>query len=150
VSGAFVAGNDAGRAYNTFPTMNGQWIPDEYWSFPGIRNAFESTAAVQLHHRVLALSSAAGVTGLWLAGRRLPLPTPVKVALHGVAGITAAQVRVLGFGVLVQFRGFLGLPWNQAGGGRRYSCRWVCLWSVERVWRGEGRVNLARVGSFQE
>jgi heme A synthase len=28
LSGAFVAGIDAGMAYNTFPKMNDQWIPD--------------------------------------------------------------------------------------------------------------------------
>ena len=46
-----MAGNDAGHAFNSFPKMNGQWVPDEYFEFPGWRNAFESTAAVQLHHR---------------------------------------------------------------------------------------------------
>ena len=51
LAGAFVAGNDAGHAYNSFPKMNGQWLPDEYFELPGWRNAFESTAAVQLHHR---------------------------------------------------------------------------------------------------
>ena len=61
VSGAFVAGLDAGRAFNTFPLMNGQLIPDEYWGLPGIRNAFENTAAVQLHHRALELTSLVSV-----------------------------------------------------------------------------------------
>lgn len=51
VAGAFVAGNDAGHAYNTFPLMNGHWIPEDYVTLPGWRNAFESTGAVQLHHR---------------------------------------------------------------------------------------------------
>ena len=46
-----MAGNDAGHAYNTFPLMNGHWIPEDYVTYPGWRNAFESTAAVQLHHR---------------------------------------------------------------------------------------------------
>lgn len=27
LSGAFVAGTDAGQAYNTFPKMNDDWIP---------------------------------------------------------------------------------------------------------------------------
>lgn len=50
--GAFVAGTDAGRIYNTWPGMNGELIPSDYLAglpvFPGI---FESHAAVQLHHR---------------------------------------------------------------------------------------------------
>ena len=53
-AGVFVAGMDAGRAYNDFPYMAGQWIPDEYWAIRGWRGFFENTAAVQLHHRVLA------------------------------------------------------------------------------------------------
>ena len=53
LSGAFVAGNDAGRSFNTFPTMNGEWIPAEYYSGPlfSKEHLFENTASVQLHHR---------------------------------------------------------------------------------------------------
>ncbi len=49
-SGAFVAGMDAGRAYNTFPLMGGRLVPEEYWSdrLPWLRNLFENTAAVQV------------------------------------------------------------------------------------------------------
>lgn len=28
LSGAYVAGNDAGRAYNTFPMMNDEWVSE--------------------------------------------------------------------------------------------------------------------------
>ena len=61
LSGAFVAGLDAGHAYNTFPLMGGRLVPQEYGSeLPWWRNSFENTAAVQFHHRVLALSTAVG------------------------------------------------------------------------------------------
>ncbi len=93
VSGAFVAGLDAGRAFNTFPLMNGQLIPDEYWGLPGIRNAFENTAAVQLHHRALALTTLVSVGALWARSRALPLPPAARVAVGAVAAVTAAQVR---------------------------------------------------------
>lgn len=92
ISGAFVAGMDAGRAFNTFPLMNGQLIPDDYWGLPGIRNAFENTAAVQLHHRALALSTLAAVTAVWAAGRKMPLPGPARTALNVTMAFTAAQV----------------------------------------------------------
>lgn len=92
VSGAFVAGMDAGRAYNTFPLMNGQLIPDEYWGMPGIQNFFENTAAVQLHHRALAITTLTAVGAVWALGRRLSLPGPVRTALNLTAAITAAQV----------------------------------------------------------
>lgn len=92
VSGAFVAGLDAGHAYNTFPLMNGQLVPDEYRSVPGWRNAFESTAAVQLHHRVLALTTLGAVGATWWWARSLALPHPCRLLVHGLAAVTAAQV----------------------------------------------------------
>jgi cytochrome c oxidase assembly protein subunit 15 len=94
VSGAFVAGLDAGRAFNTFPLMGGSLVPDEYWgAVPGWRNAFENTAAVQLHHRALAASTLAAVGAMWAAGRRAPaLPRPARLLLHAVAGAAGAQV----------------------------------------------------------
>lgn len=90
-SGAFVAGLDAGHAYNTFPRMNGEWIPSEYWAVPGWRNMFENTAAVQLHHRVLALSTLAAVSALWWTGRRMPLPRASALLLHALLGVAATQ-----------------------------------------------------------
>jgi cytochrome c oxidase assembly protein subunit 15 len=70
VSGAFVAGNDAGCAYNTFPKMDDQWIPLDEMVDPELepkyRNAFENTAMVQWNHRVLGTSTA--VSAITLAG----------------------------------------------------------------------------------
>eukprot|EP00578_Thalassiosira_sp_NH16_P027130 CAMPEP_0181083848 /NCGR_PEP_ID=MMETSP1071-20121207/4383_1 /TAXON_ID=35127 /ORGANISM="Thalassiosira sp., Strain NH16" /LENGTH=450 /DNA_ID=CAMNT_0023165547 /DNA_START=521 /DNA_END=1870 /DNA_ORIENTATION=- len=67
LSGAFVAGNDAGNAYNTYPLMNGQWMP---WNdmidpdtFPRWRNMFENTATVQWNHRVLGTCTALSAVG---------------------------------------------------------------------------------------
>lgn len=69
-SGAFVAGNDAGNAYNTFPKMNDQWIPKQDMVDPSLtpmyRNCFENTAMVQWNHRVLGTSTA--ISALTLAG----------------------------------------------------------------------------------
>lgn len=92
LSGAFVAGNDAGRAYNTFPDMNGEWIPEEYWTVGGWRNAFESTAAVQLHHRLLAYSTLAATTALavW-SSRGLALAPRAGHLVAAVAGAAWAQ-----------------------------------------------------------
>ncbi|GJN15858.1 hypothetical protein PR202_gb02802 [Eleusine coracana subsp. coracana] len=35
ISGAFVAGNDAGHAYNSFPKMGDTWIPEDVFSYVG-------------------------------------------------------------------------------------------------------------------
>lgn len=58
-SGAFVAGLRAGLIYNSFPLMEGQLIPPAYHSgAPWYINSFENIAAVQFHHRILALVTA--------------------------------------------------------------------------------------------
>lgn len=55
VAGAFVAGLDAGMGYNTWPLMEGRWIPlgldvmSPFW-----KNFFENATAVQFNHRMLA------------------------------------------------------------------------------------------------
>lgn len=58
----------------------------------GWRNAFENTAAVQLHHRALATSMLAAVATIWATSRALPLPPRVSLLMGGVAAVTAAQV----------------------------------------------------------
>lgn len=96
LSGAYVAGMDAGRAYNTFPLMDGKWTPDEYWSMwesRGWRNFFENTAAVQFDHRVLALTTLAAVTFVWGAHRfNGHLPAAATALLDASALVTFAQV----------------------------------------------------------
>ena len=96
ISGAYVAGMDAGRAYNTFPLMGGKWIPDEYleqWDEKGWRNFFENTAAVQFDHRVLALTTLASVSAVWLGHRNSASLHPrSRTLLHALLATTAAQV----------------------------------------------------------
>lgn len=91
-AGAFVAGLDAGHAYNTFPLMDGRLIPEEYGAMEGWRNAFENTAAVQLHHRALAMSTLGGVTALWAASRSLQLPRPCRLLVNGMLAMAGLQV----------------------------------------------------------
>ena len=91
-AGVFVAGMDAGRAYNDFPYMAGQWIPDEYWAIRGWRGFFENTAAVQLHHRVLAGTTLVSVLTTWAMFRGRHLPRASQHLLNGLAAMTAVQV----------------------------------------------------------
>ena len=53
LSGALVAGNDAGSVYTDWPLMNGSFVPLEY---TGVRFSawFDHQATVQFHHRMLA------------------------------------------------------------------------------------------------
>ena len=54
-AGGLVAGLDAGMGYNTWPKMDGQFIPDGLvFMQPAWRNFFESAMTVQFDHRVIA------------------------------------------------------------------------------------------------
>lgn len=70
VLGALVAGLKAGLAFNTWPTMDGAWVPDGLMRMaPWWINLFENETLVQFNHRlvayaVLALAAAQAVS-LW-------------------------------------------------------------------------------------
>ncbi len=103
LAGGFVAGTRAGFVYNTFPLMDGRWVPAGYAQLqPLWRNWFENVTAVQFDHRVLALATAAAVLLLWLAGRRAVLPRPVRLALHLLLAAAALQA-ALGISTLLLF-----------------------------------------------
>ncbi len=56
ISGAFVAGLKAGMVYNSFPLMNGKFIPDGLMLMnPWYLNIFENIEMVQFIHRYLAM-----------------------------------------------------------------------------------------------
>jgi len=62
VSGGFVAGTRAGFIYNTFPDMNGVWLPAEAFLLsPLWLNMVENPVAIQLIHRLGALLTAIAV-----------------------------------------------------------------------------------------
>jgi cytochrome c oxidase assembly protein subunit 15 len=70
ISGAFVAGLDAGKVYNTFPLMGGRLVPPGYLAVSSWwRNAFENPAAAQFHHRILTIGTGLGLLALAWAAR---------------------------------------------------------------------------------
>ena len=70
LAGGFVAGLDAGMSYNTFPLMDGRFVPAGYLDeTPWWANLFENVAAVQFNHRVLAMTTLVGALALAFAGR---------------------------------------------------------------------------------
>eukprot|EP00984_Skeletonema_dohrnii_P028806 scaffold18941_cov119-Skeletonema_dohrnii-CCMP3373.AAC.8 len=95
LSGAFVAGNDAGNAYNTYPLMNDQWIPLEDMvdpdKLPKWRNVFETTATVQWNHRVLGTATALSAVGVAGFGLLHPMGRASLVAMGRSS--TTPQVR---------------------------------------------------------
>ena len=106
LAGAFVAGLDAGRGWNTFPLMEGSFFPAGYGQLqPAWRNAFENPAAVQFHHRWLGVGALVGALLLWsIARRSSALSASGRVLATLLAGMAGVQV-VVGISTLL-----LGVP----------------------------------------
>jgi len=67
LSGGFVAGTKAGFIINTFPTMNGEWVPSALTALsPVWRNLFENAVAVQFIHRCIAVIVLVSVLSLFI------------------------------------------------------------------------------------
>ncbi|HEV2333935.1 MAG TPA: COX15/CtaA family protein [Stellaceae bacterium] len=92
LAGGFTAGLHAGLVDNTFPLMDGSFVPAGYAQLhPFIRNWFETIPAVQFDHRLLAETTVAAVLLFWLAGRRAALPRPPRLALHALLAAAILQ-----------------------------------------------------------
>ncbi len=80
IYGAFVAGLKAGILYNTFPLMEGQWLPAE-WAFhkPLWTNFFENPVTVQWLHRVLAFLSLALIWSAYFCYRNSVLARSILI-----------------------------------------------------------------------
>ena len=94
LTGGFVAGIRAGFAYNTWPLMNGHWIPPEILLIePWWRNFGYNMATVQFVHRTLALVVLAGAWILaWRVLASREAAREAKIAAGTLAGVTLAQV----------------------------------------------------------
>merc|ERR1719312_362919 len=93
VSGAFVAGLDAGLVYNSFPLMAAKVIPDDLFAYaPWISNFTENPTTVQFDHRILGTSTLAFVTYLALKARKLPLNNRTMKAVTALTFFSWMQV----------------------------------------------------------
>jgi len=98
ISGAFVAGTDAGFIFNTFPLMDGRIVPPGY--FEDIRAPFEDHATIQFHHRVLALVTFGVIVALWWQSRWLALVPRARRAANLLLAAAVLQV-VIGITTLL-------------------------------------------------
>jgi cytochrome c oxidase assembly protein subunit 15 len=98
-AGGFVAGLDAGFAFNTFPLMDGKLVPDDYAALsPAWQNVFENISAVQFNHRWLAIATLVLAAAFW---RSLSGQAPA-VRLAGQLVLAAAGLQVtLGIATLL-------------------------------------------------
>lgn len=94
VLGAFVAGLDAGFVYNTWPSMDGRFLPEgAFFESPWWINFFENPGLVQFNHRAAGYAAGAAAVALWLRA-------PARRTAQVVLGLTAVQI-VLGIVTVV-------------------------------------------------
>lgn len=97
ISGAVVAGLDAGLIYGTWPRMGDNFVPplEELIVTPeGRENSilamyFENPVTAQFVHRSLAYTTFTGITATYLCSRRMPIP--IRTAIAFLAGAATLQ-----------------------------------------------------------
>ena len=105
LSGGFVAGTRAGFAFNTFPLMDGQWIPNGLFEYsPWWRNFFENIVTVQFDHRVLATLLFLIIPAFWFKTGKLAdsikIQPLAKTGSHLLLAALALQI-TLGISTLL-------------------------------------------------
>ncbi|WP_457091167.1 COX15/CtaA family protein [Microvirga sp. P5_D2] len=101
--GGLVAGSKAGLTYNTWPLMDGQFVPSTSALFivrPWIENFVDNVVLVQFNHRMLAYALVAfALWHAWSMRRKAPASGAARRAT-AMAGLTLAQM-VLGIVTLL-------------------------------------------------
>jgi len=101
LSGAFVAGLDAGMTFNTFPLMDGRLVPEGLLALePFWRNPFENITMVQFNHRVLGILTMLAVLWLWLRSQGAALGPRARLAVN-LAALMALVQPFLGIATLL-------------------------------------------------
>jgi len=101
VYGAFVAGLDAGRGFNTWPKMGDKWIADSVCQLePFWRNFIEAPYGIQFIHRTLAMIIVGFILYLWFYSRKVKINDLQKKSLNLLLGVVVFQT-LLGIFTLV-------------------------------------------------
>jgi cytochrome c oxidase assembly protein subunit 15 len=168
MSGALVAGLDAGLIYNEFPYMGVGLTPPKKELFDPFysrdperhkdlvwRNMLENPSLVQLDHRILATTTFTAVMALFAWTRysqtlKSALPAAAKKGVHGVVGFAWLQV-ILGITTLLYLvptglasahqAGALGLlTWTVVLGSRVWFPKTAANVLARRVGAGAGAI----------
>ena len=103
IYGAFTAGLKAGFAWNTFPLMNGLWIPDGLFSLnPVWKNLVENNMTIQFLHRYIGILILIVVTGLLIKLLKQPANHHIQKSVIRLTVIVWIQV-ILGISTLLLF-----------------------------------------------
>jgi heme a synthase len=94
LTGGLMAGIRAGFAYNTFPLMNGEVVPEGIMLIePWYLNFLNNMATVQFDHRAIAWALALLVPVFWWRVRATPdAPAPARSGAHLLLTLLAVQV----------------------------------------------------------
>ncbi|MDZ7682773.1 MAG: COX15/CtaA family protein [Fodinibius sp.] len=115
VWGAFTAGLDAGYMYNTFPTMDGGWLPQGAWVMqPVVANLVENPGTVQWMHRIIGTALGLIAAGLWWKNRTSDVHQLLKQKGRMLLGIILVQY-VLGILTVITNVQLLTAVVHQAG-----------------------------------
>ena len=132
ISGGFVAGLKAGLIFNTFPTMDGQWIPDGILALsPWYLNLFENLVTVQFDHRLLALTTGTLVLVYWALASFQNFDRITKISFHLLAVMVLVQIGLGITTLLAQVPVWLGAT-HQAGALMLFS---LALFNMHRLSR---------------
>ena len=101
IYGAFVAGLNAGIGFNSWPKMNGEWIPEAVYSLdPLWKNFLESPYGIQFIHRTLAIIIVSFVIYIWYKGREIQHNYLQRKSLNILLSIVILQT-VIGIFTLI-------------------------------------------------
>lgn len=132
VLGAFVAGLRAGYIYNTWPSMDGQFVPSDYWIKPAYLSFFESHAAAQFNHRMMAyLVAILAFTQVWLT-TRAPVDDRIRLTAQWLGAAVVLQIALGIATLLLHVRLDLALS-HQAGGALVFIMAVVHLHATRRA-----------------
>jgi len=93
LSGALVAGIDAGRGYIDWPLMNGEFLPSESFDYkPLWSNFFENPALVQFNHRILGYLTFIVVLFLWQASRKSAIAYTRRACVLVLIAVVAQMI----------------------------------------------------------
>ncbi len=133
--GAFVAGTKAGLTYNTWPLMDGRFIPDGLAQLsPWYLNIFENITAIQFNHRMTAYLVLVVALGhaVWVSfsstGRA------VLATAWIVAGSVLLQA-VVGIATLLAAQGAIPIGLGLAHQGGAAVVMGLAIWHLHVLWQ---------------
>lgn len=117
VAGTFLSGTHAYTIDNTFPLMQGQWVPPDYGALhPFWQNFFLNKAATQFNHRLLGTVAAVIVLGAVVMAIRSDLPSRARdaflvmgglIVVQYILGVTTLVSKILDIGIVHQMNAVL-------------------------------------------